>query len=146
MSNPYVSPDGGGVLLALCRVSGAGLADDHHIVEFIRAHLPSVWALELLLRLKAEPERIWTEAQLVRELRASTNLVNENLLRFERQGLALKDSEGWRYAPANPSLDGMVGKLAEIYQNRPMYTIGLIARTDPLHSLADAFRIRKDET
>jgi hypothetical protein len=122
------------------------LTDDHDIAEFVRAYLPSVWALELLLRLKAEPTRVWTENQLVRELRASTNLVDENLLRFERQGLVLKESKGWRYAPANPSLDGSVGNLAQLYRDRPMYTIGLIARADPLHSLADAFRIRKDET
>ena len=122
------------------------MADDHNIAEFIRAYLPSVWALEMLLRLKAEPARLWTENQLVRELRASTNLVDENLSRFERQGLALKERAGWRYAAASPSLDALVGQLAQIYRDRPMYTIGLIARADPLQSLADAFRIRKDET
>ena len=67
------------------------MADEAEISQFIRIYIPSVWALELLLLLRADPARRWSPAELLKELRASTSLVDENLAHFERQGLALKD-------------------------------------------------------
>lgn len=122
------------------------MADEAEISEFIRAYVPSVWALELLLLLRADPARRWSPAELLKELRASTSLVDENLARFERQGLVLKNDEGWYFAPANPHLDSLVAALGELYRERPMHTISLIARPDPLRALADAFRLKRDET
>jgi hypothetical protein len=31
-----------------------------------------------------------------------------------------------------------------VYRDRPMHTIGLISRSDPVQSLAEAFRIKRD--
>ena len=122
------------------------MADETEIGQFIRTYVPSVWALELLLLLRADPARRWSPAELLKELRASTNLVNENLARFYAQGLALQDDAGWHFAPANPHLEALAAELAALYRERPMHTIGLIARPDPLRALADAFRIKRDET
>jgi hypothetical protein len=122
------------------------VADESEIAKFIRAYIPSVWALELLLLLRADPDRRWTAAELLKELRASTSLVDENLAHFERHGLALKDEAGWRFAAASPHLEALVAGLAALYRERPMHTIGLIARPDPLQALANAFRIKRDET
>jgi hypothetical protein len=122
------------------------VADESEIKEFIHAYIPSVWALELLLALRADPARRWSPAELLKELRASTSLVDENLAHFERQGLALKDEAGWHFAAANPHLEALAGELAALYRERPMFTIGLIARPDPLRALAEAFRIKRDET
>ena len=122
------------------------MADGPDIAQFIRTSVPSVWALELLLLLRADPARRWSPAELLKELRASTSLVDENLARFYAQGLVLQDDAGWHFAPANPHLDSLAAELAALYRERPMYTIGLIARPDPLQSLANAFRIKRDET
>jgi len=122
------------------------VADESEIAQFIRAYIPSVWALELLLLLRADAARRWSAAELLRELRASTSLVDENLARFYAQGLALNDEQGWHFAPASHHLEMLAAQLAELYRERPMYTIGLIARADPLQSLANAFRIKRDET
>lgn len=122
------------------------MADESEIAQFIRAHIPSVWALELLLLLQAAPARRWSPAELLKELRASTSLVDENLARFHAQGLALQDGTGWHFAPANAHLEALAAELAALYRERPMHTIGLIARPDPLRALADAFRIKRDET
>jgi hypothetical protein len=116
---------------------GASLSDDPEIAQFICTYIPSVWALELLLLLRREPWRSWAPCDLVKD---------DNLCRFERHGLAVKEGEGWHYAPANPLLDRAAAQLGEIYRERPMYTIGLIARPDPLRAFSDAFRIKKDET
>ena len=122
------------------------MAESSELQQFIVAYIPSVWALELLLLLRADPARLWSPTDLLKELRASTSLVDENLSHFERHGLALKEDVGWRFAPASPHLETLAAELAALYRERPMYTIGLIARPDPLRALADAFRIKRDET
>jgi hypothetical protein len=122
------------------------VADESEIAQFIRTYIPSVWALELLLLLRADPARRWSPAELLKELRASTSLVDENLSRFHAQGLVLKDEQGWHFAPASPHLEMLAAQLAALYRERPMYTIGMISRPDPLRALADAFRIKRDET
>jgi DNA-binding IclR family transcriptional regulator len=122
------------------------VSDDPEVAEFIDIYIPSIWALELLLFLRRKTGRAWTAGELVRELRASTNLVEGNLSRFERHGLALRDEEGWRFHPANLTLDALIAKVDQMYRERPMHVMGLVARTSGLRSLADAFRIKKDET
>ena len=122
------------------------MADELDVEEFISAYIPSIWALELLLLLQREPARAWTAGALVKELRASAGLVDDNLLRFERQGLALRREEGWSFRPANPMLADLVAGLSKLYRERPMHVMNLIVRSDALRSLADAFRIKKDET
>jgi hypothetical protein len=84
---------------------------------------------------------------LTAELRASQNLVVDNLERFQRSGLAVCDEEnGWRYAPANPVLAGFADLLERAYRERPVSIINLIAAPpDPIQGLADAFKFRGDK-
>lgn len=122
------------------------MADDPDLAAFVREHVRSVWAVELLLVLKRDPGRRWAAGDVVGELRASATLVNDILRRFERSGLVLKDdSDGWRYAPASPVLDDLAGKLEAAYRQRPVSVINLIATPpDPVQGLADAFKFRGD--
>ena len=124
------------------------MADDPDLAAFVREHVRSVWAVELLLVLKRDPERCWPAADLVRELRASTMLVNDNLQRFERSGLVIRDdTDGWRYAPASPVLDQLASQLEAAYRERPVSVINLIAAPpDPVQGLADAFKFRGDKS
>jgi hypothetical protein len=119
------------------------LAIDSQLTSFIREHVRSVWALELLLLLRREPERRWTAAELVRELRASTSLVADILRKFEASGLVAPQHDTFRYAPASPLLEALCVRLEAAYRKRPVAVINLIAKpTDPLQSLADAFKFR----
>ncbi|HSV01605.1 MAG TPA: hypothetical protein VLI41_00240 [Phenylobacterium sp.] len=120
---------------------------DQDLAAFVREHIRSVWALELLLLLKRDPERCWEPAELVRELRASTRVVNDNLLRFERGGLTVRDEQGChRYAPAAAVLNELCDRLQAAYKQRPVAIVNLIAAPrDPLQSLADAFKFRGDD-
>ena len=123
------------------------MADDPDLAAFVREHVRSVWAVELLLVLKRDPERCWPAADLVGELRASTTLVSDNLQRFERSGLVLRDdTECWRCAPASPVLDELAGTLEAAYRERPVSVINLIATPpDPVQGLADAFKFRGEK-
>jgi DNA-binding IclR family transcriptional regulator len=123
------------------------LSSDPDLAAFVREHLRSVWALELLLVLRRDRERGWTAAELVRELRASTGLVNDNLVRFERSGLVARDDEGrFRYRPAAAVLGALCDRLETAYRQRPVAIVNLIAAPrDALQSLADAFRFRRED-
>lgn len=123
------------------------LSEQPELAAFVREHVRSVWAVELLLLLKRDPDRRWPAADLVRELRASTLLVNDNLQRFERSGLAVReDGDLWRYAPAMPMLGELADRLEAAYRERPVTVINLIAAPpDPVQGLADAFKFRGDK-
>jgi len=120
------------------------LAIDSQLTSFIREHVRSVWALELLLLLRRDPERRWTAAELVRELRASTMLVADILRQFQASGLAAQeDDDRFRYAPASSVLEALAIRLEAAYRKRPVAVINLIAKPNhPLQSLADAFKFK----
>jgi hypothetical protein len=122
------------------------LADNQDLLSFVREHVRSVWGLELLLLLKRDPDRCWAASDLVRELRASTSLVSDNLQRFERSGLSMRDDDGChRYAPAGAALAELCDQLEAAYRERPVAVINMIAAPpNPLQSLADAFKFRGD--
>lgn len=123
------------------------MSEQPELAAFVREHVRSVWAVELLLLLKRDADRAWAAADLVRELRASTPLVHDNLQRFERGGLVMReDSDAWRYAPAISMLAELADQLEAAYRERPVTIINLIARPpDPVQGLADAFKFRGDK-
>ena len=119
------------------------MGEDSDLEGFVRQHVRSVWAVELLLLLRRDPEQIWTPAELVRELRASTTLVADNLARFQASGLVIPEDDRFRFAPANAVLADLCAALDAAYRERPVAIVNMIARpADPLQSLADAFRFK----
>ena len=117
---------------------------DRDVFQFIREHVRSVWALELLLRLKHDPERCWSVEELVRELRASHSLVADNLSALEDAGLVVaEDRGGFRYQPAAAVLAKVCDDLDAAYAKKPVTVIRWIsAPTERLQSLADAFKFK----
>lgn len=121
---------------------------DRDVFQFIREHVRSVWALELLLRLKHEPERCWSVAELVGDLRASHSLVTANLTAFVDAGLVVAEDRGcFRYQPAAPVLAKVCDDLENAYRTKPVTVIRWIsAPAERLQSLADAFKFKgKDQ-
>lgn len=117
------------------------------LTAFVRDHVRSVWALELLVVLSRDPARAWRQAELVAELRGSTTLVADNLAHFERVGLVLTEApDQWRFAPASSVLASLAERLIQLYRERPVSVINLIARSsNPIQGLADAFKWKGDK-
>lgn len=55
-------------------MSGDPASGDGGVAEFVRDHMRSVWAVQLLLRLRRDSAHCWSPEALVAELRASKNL------------------------------------------------------------------------
>lgn len=116
---------------------------DRDIYPFIREHVRSVWALELLLKLKSDPARVWTVEALVGDLRASPGLVAANLEALGRAELVLAEDGGFRYRPAALVLERLCDDLEAAYRDRPVTVIRWISKpAERLQSLADAFKFR----
>ena len=119
---------------------------DPGFLGLVREHIRSVWSLELLLLMRRTPTRAWTVDELVRELRASTVLVTDNLTHFERVGLIVPEEQGrYRFAPAGPLLAEFCDNLAEAYQTKPVALINIIASKGALQTLADAFKFKGED-
>ncbi len=120
---------------------------DEDLLSFIRAAIPSVWALEILLLMRRDRDRAWTRDSIARELRSNPNLAGEVLRSFVNAGLLASGPEGSRYAPAGAALDELVGRLDQTYRERPVAVVNAIvsARAGAVQSFADAFRVRRDK-
>ena len=117
------------------------------VERFIRKHVRSVWALEILLLIYRNRERSWTAHELNRELRSSPQLVVDVLLKFERSELITRAAgERYQWNDATPELKRLVAHLAEAYATYPFSVIEAIYSTqvEQIQALADAFKIKKE--
>ena len=123
------------------------MASEAEILEFAGASFRSVWALELLLMLRASRERNWEPAEILKELRSSQVAVVEALHNLIAAGLVVEeDGARFRYN-ATGRLEDAVGALAQLYALKPAVVMRQIVNSPSnvkLQILSDAFRI-KDE-
>jgi hypothetical protein len=119
---------------------------DQDLLTFIQSSIRSVWALEVLLLMRREPERLWAPGDLTRELRANERLVVEVLGDFETSGLVARQEAGYADAPASLVLGQLCDRLDAAYRERPVAVVKAImaAPKDKLQIFADAFRFRND--
>lgn len=120
---------------------------ENELDEFIQSSFKSVWSLELLLFLKRHTGRSWSTDELVRELRGSDPVVAQSLAALQAAGLVVEDAEGSaQFAPASPELAELADQVERTYREKPNTVRRLIlaAPNEKLHTLADAFRLRKD--
>jgi len=114
--------------------------------RFLEVNIGNVAQLELLLLLRAAPERWWTADEVARELRTRPEVAARDLSHLVDRGLATQDPEDpahHRYAPGDLAAD--IDDLAHCYARRRTTVVGLIfaERSDEVTSLADAFRLRR---
>lgn len=97
------------------------------VLLFVRDCLPSAWALELLLLLHRERMSTWSCEALVRELRATSIVVAQNLAILVDAGLVAEAGDGrYVYRPKTPKLAALVDGLAPLYRRKPVTVLRTI--------------------
>jgi len=123
------------------------MSENVEVLGFIRNSFRSVWSLELLLLLKAQPERSWSRPELVEQLRSSDLVVEQSVASLVAGGLLLPEGDGQvHYAPASKDIARLADAAERLYQRKPDAVRRLIVSSslDQLTAFADAFRLRKD--
>jgi hypothetical protein len=118
------------------------------VQRFLAEHVESAEQLDALMLLRSDPSRTWTAESLSQALFSVPQSAARTLERLGAQGFAADDGAApaaYRYAAAGPD-DERVSRLAAAYRaDRAAVIKQLFARrVDPVRSLADAFRLRKD--
>jgi hypothetical protein len=113
---------------------------------FIRAHIKTVWSLELLLHLHRHRERAWSNAELTRELRAAPRIIERGLAAFSAAGLLRQEGDGRiLFAPANPQIEAVVVEVVVEAGKHPLALANEIYAADSrIQDFADAFKLRKE--
>lgn len=116
------------------------------LTDMVESSFGSVWALELLLVLHRQPERVWSADELVGELRSSEVVVAQSIASLIAGGLILVETGGGvRYGPASREQDRLVGELEEEYRKKPTAIRRLIIQNpaEKLKTFAEAFMLKK---
>jgi hypothetical protein len=116
------------------------------VQRFIRQHISSVEAVEVLLLLHGSPDRDWTGQQVSKELYSQPEAAQFRLDDLAGRGLLSREGDAFRYRPTSRDLAAAVDALAETYARRRVRVVSFIF-SPPSHagrSIADAFRFRRD--
>lgn len=114
---------------------------------FIKATFRSIWALELMLLLKADAARSWSRTEMVAGLRGSESIVLQSVAALAAAGLVATEEDGAaRFLPANKDLERLALAVQELYAKRPdaVRRLIVLSANEGLAAFADAFRLRKD--
>lgn len=119
------------------------------VKQFIAERIDSVELLEVLLFLRARPDREWSAKEITVEFRSSVASIAKRLADLHtRELLFLKEGSPplYRYSPRTNNLVVLVDRLAQVYEISRARVIDLIFSrpTDKLRHFSDAFKLRKE--
>lgn len=115
-------------------------------IEFIRAHIGSVYTLEVLLVMKRDSAKEWQVADLVRELRSSKTAITDALSRLRRVELVVEKSPGqFAFAPTSTDRENAADVIEKLYSLKPISVVKAIMSVpdDKLRAFSDAFRLKE---
>jgi hypothetical protein len=120
--------------------------------QLIHSSVPSIDALEVLMRVVRHRDAPPSVAELVEALRPiaiSESVVRESLALLRTQGILSETPDGKiLYRPDSPAMERAIGLLLRAYNERPVTlirTVYAIADAKKIQAFADAFKIKKDE-
>jgi len=119
--------------------------NENDVLAFVQRSIKSVWALELLLLLRRDRQRIWRPEDMVLEMRSSDAAVAEALTGLRSIGFTAADSAGLHtYQPASAELDRIAERIEEVYAAKPLAVVKAItsAPNDKLRLFSDSFKLK----
>lgn len=117
------------------------------VERFLAEHVESAEQLDALVLLCSSPDRGWTADALSQALFSVPQSAAKTLERLRARGFATSDdapTPTYRYAADGVDAQRVERVAAAYRANRAAVIRLLFARRDPVRSLADAFRLRKD--
>jgi len=119
------------------------------VKRFIVEKINSVEQLEVLLLLRAAPERLWTASTVSEAIYSSDAAAALRLTDLHAAGLLHRidgTPPSYRFGPLPAEVDARVGRLAEVYAQRRVAVITMIYSRplDQVQAFADAFKFRED--
>jgi len=118
------------------------------VQRFITEHIESAEQLDALVLLHAHPQRTWSPEEVSQAIFSVPQSTARSLERLMQRGLAAGEGTPpvYRYAPGNAEADARVAAVAAAYRANRVEVVKLVftPRADPVRSLADAFRLRKE--
>jgi hypothetical protein len=123
---------------------------DDRVRSFLDGRIDSVEQLHVLILLHDSKGRAWTIAAISEELRSSESSVTKRLQTLiDRKILAPESVSGPKieYHPYDVATDADITETAIFYREKPYRVIDIIFSKprDPIQTLADAFRFKKDK-
>ncbi len=114
------------------------------LLHFVRQHMTSVEILEVLLLLRAQPERAWDAIGVAADLRIQPRSAGLRLGALEKLGLCKSTPPRYSFNATSP-LAPLVDELDRAYQTHRVRLIELIFSTpnDNARVFADAFVLGK---
>jgi hypothetical protein len=127
----------------------ANETDLREAAAFIREHIAAAEQLEILLLLHAERGRTFTAAEVSQRVYTVPAAALVRLDELASAGLLSSDGGAdprYAFAPATTTLASRVDALARAYRADRVAVVRQIyaPAQDPMRTLADAFRIRRD--
>jgi hypothetical protein len=112
---------------------------------FVNKYITSIEQIEVLLILRAQPERVWTVDELSDTFRSSPKSIASRLEALREANFVTGNRDaGYRYS-GTEYLRKMVDELHEAYITRRFSVIELVFSHDAARSFADAFTLRKED-
>ena len=122
------------------------LPQDVH--QFLYRNIDSVEQLEVLILLLHHPERGWSPDEVARELYSHPASIARRLAMLLGQDLLREVEPGcYQYAPRTGELHATVLRVSEMYRERRVAVVTLIASKpiENVRAFSDAFRIRRNK-
>lgn len=116
------------------------------IETFIGSNFRSVWALDLVQFLFANPDNSYSREQLIAALRASESVVSHSIASLAAAGLIVADQDQIRINVGDERSRMLIDEAIKLYRKSPDKVRRLIiaAASPGLTAFAAAFRLRKD--
>ncbi len=124
-----------------------GMPKQANFESFIANSFRSVWALDLLKHLAANPGTFFSSDELIAVLRASDAVVSQSVDNLSVAGLAVVDGEGrTAFHQGSAEQAALVRGAIDFYGRSPDKVRRLIVvQSNPgVTAFADAFKLRKD--
>jgi predicted transcriptional regulator len=115
------------------------------IQQFLERNVHSIEQLEILLLLRASPDREWTVREVYQRVLTNETSVAQSLGKLSEHGLVRKADESAFQFETSPNTEKILEELAQLYKEKPTRILYALygAQRPELEAFTQAFRVRK---